>query len=75
MAVFNKTRDRNADGSPKRRPKKWDKWARNPGWFNRIYNTPRHRTSDRLNIALVMHGTDPDGISWSIHTRPKVFYW
>jgi len=48
--------------------------SKSPGWWNRLFSTAPRRTADRKNIQAIMHGMEPDGISWHTHKKPVSYY-
>ncbi len=60
-------------------PQRWGGGTRAghaPSHWNILFHHRPRRRHDKHSCVRIMHGEDPDGISWELGNRkPHVYYW
>lgn len=76
MSVFNRARDRDANGCPLRKYRLPKYTMSTPGYWVHIYMTRPRRQENRHLCHRVLSGDDPDGIVWPVgNHKPHEYYW
>jgi hypothetical protein len=57
-----------------RTPSRCRMWH-NPKWHDLIHHTRPHRRDERVCLAKLKAGADPDGIAWPVWGKPVIYYW